>query len=359
MIRVLLSCALVLSTPVSVACALARAARHGVLVKGGEFIEVPAHVRCVAFDKTGTLTLGRPALARVLPFDHHTEADLLGVAAGIEQRSGHPLSEAILARARALGVPAAPAADVRLLPGRGVAGHVNGKDYWIGSHRLLEERGQETPDVHATLVELEAQGRTVLIMGHERHVCGLFVIEDEPRADAAAAVAELHAAGVRPVVLLTGDNAGAARRLGERLGLDEVRGGLLPEDKLRAVEELLAAHGAVAMVGDGVNDAPALARASVGFALGVAASGAALETADVIVMSDDLSRVPWIVRHGRRTLATIRANIAVSLAVKVAFFAAALAGHGSLWAAIAADMGTSLLVVAHSMRLLRPARGEA
>ncbi|HEX5009497.1 MAG TPA: heavy metal translocating P-type ATPase, partial [Planctomycetota bacterium] len=351
-------CALVLSTPVAVACALARAARLGVLVKGGEFVEVPARVRCLAFDKTGTLTLGRPVLRRVLPFDHHTEAELLAVAAGIEERSGHPLAEAVLSRARALGVPPAPAADVRMLAGRGVSGVVHGKSYWLGSHRLLEERGQETPDVHATLVGLEADGHTVVILGHDAHVCGLFVLGDEPRADAAAAVAGLHEAGVPRVVLLTGDNEGTARRLAGQLGLDDVRWGLLPEDKLAAMETLLAQHGHVAMVGDGINDTPALARASVGIALGGAATGAALETADIVVLSDDLTRVPWLVRHGRRTLAVIRANIAVSLLVKTAFIVAAFAGHGSLWAAIAADMGTSLLVVAHSMRLLRPARGE-
>jgi len=297
-------------------------------------------------------------LRRVLPFDHHTEAELLAVAAGIEERSGHPLAEAVLSRARALGVAAAPAADVRVLAGRGVSGAVHGKSYWLGSHRLLEERGQETPDVHATLVGLEADGHTVVILGHDAHVCGLFVLGDEPRADAAAAVAGLREAGVPRVVLLTGDNEGTARRLAGQLGLDDVRWGLLPEDKLAAMETLLAQHGHVAMVGDGINDTPALARASVGIALGGAASGAALETADIVILSDDLTRVPWLVRHGRRTLAVIRANIAVSLLVKTAFIVAAFAGHGSLWAAIAADMGTSLLVVAHSMRLLRPARGE-
>jgi Cd2+/Zn2+-exporting ATPase len=351
-------CALVLSTPVSVVCALAQAARRGVLVKGGEFVEVPARVSCVAFDKTGTLTLGRPALRRVLPFDHHTEAELLAVAAGIESRSGHPLADAIAGRARELGVEPAPAADVRALAGRGVAGSVGGRTYWLGSHRLLEERGQETPDVHATLVDLEQQGNTVVILGHDRHVCGLFVLGDEPRADAAAAVAGLREVGIEHVVLLTGDNEGAARRLAGSLGIRDVRWGLLPEDKLAAVEDLLVHHGHVAMVGDGVNDAPALARASVGIALGGAASGAALETADIVVMPDDLTRVPWLVRHGRRTLAVIRINIGLSLAVKVGFVTAALAGHGSLWAAIAADMGTSLLVVAHAMRLLRPARGD-
>ncbi len=351
-------CALVLSTPVSVVCALTQAARRGVLVKGGEFVEVPARVTCVAFDKTGTLTLGRPVLNQVLPFDHHTEAELLAVAAGIESRSGHPLADAILGRARALAVPPAPAADVRALAGRGVSGSVNGRTYWLGSHRLLEERGQETPAVHATLVDLEQRGHTVVILGHDRHVCGQFVLGDEPRADAAAAVAGLRAAGIRHVVLLTGDNEGAARRLAGRLGLEDVRWGLLPEDKLAAVEDLLARHGHVAMVGDGVNDAPALARASVGIALGGAASGAALETADVVVMPDDLTRVPWLVRHGRRTLTVIRINIGLSLLVKASFVAAALAGHGSLWAAIAADMGTSLVVVAHAMRLLRPARGD-
>ena len=346
-------CALVISTPVSVVCALASAARQGVLVKGGRLVEAPAGLRAMALDKTGTLTTGRPVVAQVIPFDHHDEHDLLCRAAAIETRSRHPLGEAIVARAQQGGCPHLPARDVTALPGRGAQATLEGRAWWIGSHRLLEERGQETPEVHATLERLEAEGRSVVILGNERHVCGLIVLEEQPRAEAAAAIAELHALGVAPIVMLTGDTPGAARALAGRLGLDEVRAGLLPEDKLAAVQALVARHGAVAMVGDGVNDAPALAASGLGVALGAAGSDAAIETADVVIMSDDLSRLPWLVRHSRRTVATIRANVAASLAIKAAFIALALLGWASLWGAIAADMGVSLLVVANAMRLLR------
>jgi Cd2+/Zn2+-exporting ATPase len=346
-------CALVISTPVSVVCALASAARHGVLIKGGRLVEAPAGLRAMALDKTGTLTTGRPVVSQVIPFDHHDEHDLLCRAAAIESRSRHPLGEAIVARALQGGCPHLPAREVRALPGRGAQATLEGRAWWIGSHRLLEERGQETPEVHATLERLEAEGRSVVILGNERHVCGLIVLEEQPRAEAATAIAELHALGVAPIVMLTGDTPGAARALAGRLGLDEVRAGLLPEDKLAAVQALVARHGAVAMVGDGVNDAPALAASGLGVALGAAGSDAAIETADVVIMSDDLSRLPWLVRHSRRTVATIRANVAVSLAIKAAFIGLALVGWASLWGAIAADMGVSLLVVANAMRLLR------
>jgi Cd2+/Zn2+-exporting ATPase len=242
---------------------------------------------------------------------------------------------------------------VRALPGRGAEAVLEGRSWWIGSHRLLEERGQETPEVHAAIERLESEGRSVVVLGNERHVCGLIVLEEVPRPGAGAALRSLHALGVAPLVMLTGDNPGSAGRLGRRLGLDEVRAGLLPQDKLAAVRDLQARHGAIAMVGDGVNDAPALAASTLGVALGAAGSGAAIETADVVIMSDDLERLPWLVRHSRRTVAAIRANIAASLAIKAAFIGLALAGWASLWAAIAADMGVSLLVVANALRLLR------
>jgi Cd2+/Zn2+-exporting ATPase len=351
-------CALVISTPVSVVCALASAARRGVLVKGGRLIEAPATIRALALDKTGTLTTGRPVVTRVIPFDHHDEHDLLCRAAAIETRSRHPLGEAIVARAQQGGCPHLPARDVRALPGRGAEATLEGRAWWIGSHRLLEERGQETPEVHATLERLEAEGRSVVILGNERHVCGLIVLEEQPRAEAAAAIAALHALGIQPIVMLTGDTAGAARALGARLGLDEVRAGLLPQDKLAEVRALVERHGAVAMVGDGVNDAPALAASHLGVALGAAGSDVAIETADVVIMSDDLARLPWLIRHSRRTVAIIRANIAASLAIKAAFIVSALLGWASLWGAIAADMGVSLIVVVNAMRLLGPSEAD-
>jgi Cd2+/Zn2+-exporting ATPase len=346
-------CALVISTPVSVVCALASAARAGVLIKGGRFIEEPSRVRCLAFDKTGTLTSGRPSVVEVIPFDEHDEQDVLSIAAAIEARSNHPLADAIVRAARQANYPKLAARDVQAVHGRGAEAFIDDKHYWIGSHRLLEERGQETPEQHQRLTEFEAEGNTVVILGTDAHVCGLIVLRDDPREGAADAVAALRREGIGRLVMLTGDNRGTAAAIGARLGIDDIRHGLLPEDKLEAIEELVASERHVAMVGDGVNDTPALARADIGIAMGGAGTDVAIETADIVIMGDDLSRLPWLVRHSRRTLAVIRQNIVASLAIKAIFIGLAFAGWATLWGAIAADMGVSLAVVGNALRLLR------
>jgi len=346
-------CALVVATPVAVVAALASAARHGVLLKGGEAIEVPARIVTVAFDKTGTLTRGRPAVVEVVPLAEHDERALLERAAALEAASEHPVARAIRAHAAALGVQPARAESFENLPGRGARGAIGGRPFWIGSHRYLEERGQETPEAHARLEAMAASGRSVVVVGNADHVCGLLAVADEVRPESKAAVAALHAAGVKRVVLLTGDHAPTAAAVARAVGIDEVRSELLPDDKLAAVEELVARDGAVAMVGDGVNDAPALARATLGVAMGEAGTDAAIESADVALMSDDLGKLAWLFGHSRRTLAVIRANVTFALAVKAVFVVLAFAGWTSLWAAIAADMGATLLVVANALRLLR------
>jgi Cd2+/Zn2+-exporting ATPase len=235
---------------------------------------------------------------------------------------------------------------------------VEGREYWLGSHRYLEERGQETPVVHQELERLSAAGRSVIIVGNEDHVCGMLATADDLRPEAAASVAALKRAGVSWVVMLTGDNRATADIIGRRAGVDEIQAELLPADKVSAVERLVAQWKTVAMVGDGVNDAPAMARASVGIAMGAAGSDAAIETADIALMSDDLSRLPWLVVHARRTLHVIRQNITVALGVKLVFVGLTFSGHASLWGAIAADMGVSLLVIANALRLL-PRSGSA
>jgi Cd2+/Zn2+-exporting ATPase len=346
-------CALVISTPVSVVASLAAAARAGVLIKGGAFVEAPAGLRALAFDKTGTLTEGRFRVVELAPLDGHDEAELLARAAALEARSEHPLARAVVACAEERGVPFEPAEGLRSLEGRGATGRLGGEPYWVGSHRMLAERGQETPEVQERLRAMSGAGRTVVVVGNDRHVCGLLGVADGVRPEAAAAVAELRRLGLEHLVMLTGDNRETARAVAAAVGIGEVRAELLPADKLAAVEELVARHGAVAMVGDGVNDAPALARSSLGIAMGAAGSDAAIETADVALMADDLTRLPWLVRHSRRTLRTIRTNIAFALGVKAAVFALALAGAATLWLAIAADMGASLLVIANGLRLLR------
>ncbi len=346
-------CALVISTPVSIVAGLAAAAHHGVLIKGGLFLEVPARLKALALDKTGTLTRGRAAVVDVVPLADHDEAGLLARAAALEARSSHPIARAILERAAERRVAVRAADGLQVLQGRGATGRLDGREYWLGSHRYLEQRGQETPEVHARLEAMSDAGHTAVAVGTAEHVCGLVAVADPVRPEARAALAELHRLGIRPIVMLTGDNRGTADGVMREAGLDEVRAELLPAEKVAAVEELVGRHGTVAMVGDGVNDAPAMARATLSVAMGAAGSDAAIETADVALMSDDLGKLPWLVRHSRRTLAVIRQNVAFALLVKAVFVALTLAGHASLWAAIAADMGASLLVIANGLRLLR------
>ena len=351
-------CALVISTPVSIVSALASAARHGVLVKGGAFIEAPARLRAIGLDKTGTLTTGLPEVATAVPMNDHTEMELLSVAAAIESRSEHPLAAAIVAHARKLGAAFVPAEDVSVLRGRGVSGLVGGTRYWVGSHRYADERGQADETLCNRLDVLAAGGGTTVVVGNDEHVCGLIGLRDGVRPGTSAVLADLRALGIRRIVMLTGDNQGTASAVGAETGVDEVRAELLPEDKVTAVESLVSGFGAVAMVGDGVNDAPAMARATIGIAMGAVGSDVAIETADIALMSDDLAKLPWLVRHSRRTLAIVRQNIGFSLAVKALFTALTFVGVASLWGAIAADMGASLLVVFNGLRLLRDERAR-
>ncbi len=346
-------CALVISTPVSVVASLAAAARNGVLIKGGAFVEAPATIRAIALDKTGTLTGGRPAVVAVLPHSGHSEQELLAIAAGLETHSDHPLAHAVLVHAERTAVAPARVTDFTILPGKGATGQIDGVPYWLGSHRYLEERRQESPAVHAELEQLASTGRSVVVVGNADHVCGMIALADAVRPATRDAIARLRALGVRHIVMLTGDNRPTAEAVARDAGITEVMAELLPADKVKAVESLSDKYGAVAMIGDGVNDAPAMARATLGIAMGAAGSDAAIETADVALMSDDLAKVPWLIQHSRRTLAIIRQNIAVSLGVKAVFVVLTLFGAASLWAAIASDMGVSLLVIANALRLLK------
>jgi len=347
-------CALVISTPVSVVAAIAAAARQGVLIKGGAFIEIPSRLRAIAFDKTGTLTEGKPAVIAVVPLNGHTESELLERVASLEARSEHPLGKAILAFAQERNVTTRPVEDFQIIPGKGATARFDGKTYWLGSHRYLEERGQETEEVHARLEAMSQGGVTVVIVGNKHHVCGFVALADRVRPNALKAVEALRALGIEKSVMLTGDNTPTAKAIAQASGVDDVRADLLPAAKVTVIENLVSQYGSVAMVGDGVNDAPAMARASLGIAMGAAGSDTALETADIALMSDDLTRIPWLVAHSRRTLGIIRMNIALSLTIKVLFVALTFLGIASLWAAIAADMGASLLVIFNGLRLLQP-----
>ncbi len=351
-------CALVISTPVTIVAALTSAARAGVLIKGGAFLETAAQVSIFALDKTGTLTYGSPRVCQIVALDEHTAADLLRVAASLEEHSTHPLARAILEYAEAEELTWQPASDFLNLPGRGAEGLVNGDAYWIGSHRLAEERGSETKQLHDQMVELESGGRSLVAIGTEDHICGFLTIADEVRDNAHKLVQDLKSTGIVKIVMLTGDNQATAAAIAAETGVTEFHAELLPGEKVTHIERLLASGQKVAMVGDGINDAPALAVASIGIAMGAAGSAAAIETADIALMSDDLSRLPWLISHSRRALAIVRQNIGLSLATKAIFLALNLGGSASLWTAIAADMGASLLVISNGLRLLDRAKED-
>jgi Cd2+/Zn2+-exporting ATPase len=346
-------CALVLSTPVSIVSALAGAARKGVLIKGGRHLETLGRVRCVAFDKTGTLTHGTPAVVDVQAIAPWSRRDVLKLAASVESRSEHPIGRAIRRLARDEGVEAAACEAHRALPGLGASADVEGVPVAVGSRRLFEEQGWYTADADAVATGMAGADRTIVLLAAGGRPVGVIAVADAARQTGREAIGLLRRAGVPHIAMLTGDHASTAERVGAAMDVTEVRAGLLPEDKLQAIRDLKAAHGPVAMVGDGVNDAPALAAADVGIAMGVAGSDAALETADVALMSDELLRIPYAVRLSRSTVRNIQVNIALSLGLKAVFLVLAGLGMATLWMAVAADMGASLLVIGNGLRLLR------
>jgi Cd2+/Zn2+-exporting ATPase len=346
-------CALVLSTPVSIVSALAGAARKGVLIKGGRHLETLGRVRCVAFDKTGTLTHGTPAVVDVRALAPWTRGGVLRLAASIESRSEHPIGRAIRRAARDEGIETAPCDAYQALPGRGASAEVEGVPVVVGSRRLFEERGWYPAEIDAAAAAMAGDDRTIVLIAAGGTPAGVISVADAVRQSGREAIGLLRSAGIPHIAMLTGDHASTAERIGAAMDVTEVRAGLLPQDKLAAIRDLKAAYGAVAMVGDGVNDAPALAAADVGIAMGAAGSAAALETADVALMSDELLRIPYAVRLSRSTVRNIQVNIALSLGLKAVFLALAGLGMATLWMAVVADMGASLLVIGNGLRLLR------
>lgn len=370
-------CALVISTPVTIVSGLAAAAGSGVLIKGGRYLEGIGGLRAIAFDKTGTLTRGIPAVTDVVvvrrpasdvrgqesllsetsDFGHRTldaqQHELLRIAAAIEAQSEHHLGQAILRKARELEIVWPPVEAFLAQTGRGVRASVEGRTYFLGNHRFAEEVGFCSPEVEAKLEALEGQGKTTVILGTEGRAIGLIAIADELRTEVFGAFQALRAAGIDTLVMLTGDNRKAADAIARRLGIDEYFADLLPEDKVEKVRELGRRYGTVGMVGDGVNDAPALAVAHIGIAMGAAGTDQALETADVALMGDDLTMLPFTITLGRRAVQVIKQNITLSLAIKGVFLALALPGYATLWMAVGADMGASLLVIFNGLRLLR------
>jgi Cd2+/Zn2+-exporting ATPase len=345
-------CALVISTPVTIVSALARATRDGILFKGGVFLEAIGSVKAFAFDKTGTLSHGKLSVSSIVTLNGFEERELLRLAAGIESRSEHHLAAAILEEAESRGIESPEAEEFLGLAGKGAAATIEGRRCYIGNHRLFEEMGWCYPELDERLDRLEKEGNTAVILGDGRTIFGIIALSDRPRPESAEAVAGLKRLGVEHTVLLTGDNRSTAATIGGKIGVDACRAELLPEDKVAAVRWLVERYGSAAMVGDGVNDAPALAAATVGIAMGVAGTDAALETADVALMSDDLSRLPLAVRLGRRSLRLVKQNIAFSILLKIVFIALTPLGFTTLWMAVLADMGASLLVIFNGLRAL-------
>ena len=351
-------CALVISTPVSIVAAIGAATRHGVLIKGGATLEALGRVKAVAFDKTGTVTLGRPRVVTVEALQGDPQ-QLLALAAAVEARSEHPLARAVVhaARERLNGAKPPEARNFMALPGMGAYAEIGGQTVSVGNFRLFREKNIPLDGVVPILDELQAKGSTAVLVGTQDRVLGVIGLADQPRPDAREAISKLRRAGVERVVLITGDNPRTAAAIAQQVGVDEYRAELLPAEKVAVVEELARRYGQAAMVGDGVNDAPALAKADVGIAMGVAGTDVALEVADVALMSDDLLKLGYAVSLSRKTVDIIKFNIGLSLVTKALALALASVGALPLWGAIMADMGVSLLVTLNGMRLLAY-RGE-
>ena len=344
-------CALVISTPVSIVSGLAAAARHGILIKGGLYLEQGRHLAWLALDKTGTITHGKPVQTDFVVWRNANPADCRKLAVSLAARSDHPVSIALAQAANLEGPGLYEVEDFTALPGRGARGRMGGAVYHLGNHRLVEELGVCSPDLEARLATLEAQGKTVVMLVGADGVQALFAVADTVKDSSRQAIAELHALGIK-TMMLTGDNPHTAEAIARQVGMDRSQGNLLPEDKLREVERL-AADGMVGMVGDGINDAPALARADIGFAMGAAGADTAIETADVALMDDDLRKLPTFVRLSRATASILKQNITLALGIKAVFLGLTFTGQATMWMAVFADMGASLLVVGNGLRLLR------
>lgn len=342
-------CALVISTPVTVVSALAAAARRGILIKGGTYIEEARKLRAIALDKTGTVTEGKPTLVESAILDGSDGKDWLSIAGSLSSRSDHPVSKAIAA---GLTESTATVEGFKAIAGRGVVGQVNGARYQLGNHRMVEELGLCSPALEARLKVHEDAGRTVTLLIAPTGVLALFAVADTIKESSRDAIADLKSLGVAPV-MLTGDNPATARTIADLAGIDDARGNLLPEDKLAAIDAMRKKYGPTAMVGDGINDAPALAKADIGIAMGDIGTDTAMEAADIVIMNDDLHSISAAIRLSRMTHSVLWQNITLALGIKAVFLAMALLGNATMWMAVFADMGASLLVVGNGLRLLR------
>jgi Cd2+/Zn2+-exporting ATPase len=351
-------CALVIATPVSIVSGLTALARRGVLVKGGVYLEAVGKLRALAVDKTGTITQGKPQVTGVTPVGETPEEEILRFAAAINSHSEHPLAVAIVNAARSRNLIFPAATDYQSFTGQGARAVINGHPYFIGNHRMAHEAGVCTPEVESLLSEIESKGQSLAVLGHAPHegcagkILGIIAIADTLRPEVVEALRLIHSAGIEKVIMLSGDNQRTASAIAKQAGIDEAIGDLMPEQKVEHVKKLVAQYTHVAMIGDGVNDAPALAVANVGFAMGAIGSDTAIETADIALMKDDLTKVAETIITGRRVLRIIRFNVTFALVIKALFLILAFLGIAGLWLAILADTGATLLVILNSLRLL-------
>lgn len=352
-------CALVIATPVSVVSGLTSLAKRGVVVKGGVYLETLGKLKAIALDKTGTITEGTPKVTELRNFSSRPDGDVLKIAASLESMSTHPLAKAILNYVAEQKIEYPHPSDYKNVAGRGAEGQIEGHLYFVGNHAMAHEFGICTPEIEAYLESVESQSMSIIVVGHRPHsgcvgeILAVFAVGDKVRSNIQEAIKSLHASGVELVVMLSGDNQMTVNSVAKQVGIDYAKGGLLPDQKVEEVKALVAKYKYVGMVGDGVNDAPALAHASIGIAMGVAGSDTAIETADIALMKDDIFELPKAIKHGRKVLNIIRFNIFFAIAIKAVFFVLAFLGYSNLWMAVAADMGASLFVTFNALRLLK------
>ena len=346
-------CALALATPSAVLAGIAQAARNGVLIKGGVHLENLGMLSAIALDKTGTITRGKPEVTNIIPAGGRSGEDLLRVAAAVESRANHPLAQTVVRRAQKVKLELPAAGDLENLQGRGVRSTVEGRIVRIGNLKLFEEAGISVPpDLKREVQSLGDSGKPIMVVGIDQEVAGVIALADQLRDESRSALELLRAGGIRSIIMLTGDNERVARTIAKEAGVTEVRANLLPEDKVTAIQELLKTYGMVAMVGDGVNDAPALANATVGIAMGAGGTDVALETADVALMADDLTRLPFAVALSRMSRRIIKQNLPISLGVIGLLVPSTLLGYASIGVAVLFHEGSTLFVVFNALRLL-------
>ncbi len=346
-------CALVISTPVSFVSSLTAAAKNGVLIKGGAYIERAAHINAFAFDKTGTITYGKPILIDIIPLNNFSKEKILGLAASLEKYSEHPLAEAIINGIEGRGIRLQEVDEFSAITGAGVEGIIKGKKYYLANHSFFERRGICDGSVHRILEKVENSNQTAILLGTENNLYGLLAIADGVKQEAAKTITELKRIGVEKSFIISGDNHRTTEAVGKQVGSDAYYGELLPENKLEIIRDHKADGFRIAMVGDGINDAPALATSDLGIAMGTGGTDVALETADVAIIGDDLRKIPFLIRLSKQTMRIIKQNIFLALGIKAIFMILTFFGAATLWMAVLADNGVSLMVISNSLRLLR------